>query len=152
MYYLVYEGWRGRRIISSPTLGIGQDSVGQAVAADGRGQEKRFRRRLGAVSGRNDCRAKAEGNDLVIYGLVTDGRVWQFGKLERDAYTYNEKLFTLDELAELLGALDYVQSKLQEQLENWKPAREAVAAPQVHRRQRAGREEPGRLGAAIMRQ
>lgn len=59
---------------------------------------------------------KLNGNDLTIYGLVTDGQVWQFGKLERNLYTYNEKLFTLDALAELLGALDYVYARLLEQI------------------------------------
>ncbi len=61
---------------------------------------------------------KLNGNDLTIYGLVTDGQVWQFGKLAQDVYTYNEKLFTLDELAELLGALDYVHEKMAEQIED----------------------------------
>ncbi|HMV49033.1 MAG TPA: hypothetical protein PLD20_01770 [Blastocatellia bacterium] len=59
---------------------------------------------------------KLNGSDLTIYGSVTDGQVWQFGKLERDVYTYNDKLFTLDELAELLGAWDYIFEKMQEQI------------------------------------
>ena len=56
---------------------------------------------------------KLNENKLPIYGIVTDGQVWQFGKLEDATYTYNEKLFTLDDLAELLGALDYVYEQLQ---------------------------------------
>lgn len=60
---------------------------------------------------------KLNGTDLTIYGIVTDGQVWQFGKLEQTLYTYNEKLFTLDALAELLGALDYVYERLLEQIE-----------------------------------
>jgi hypothetical protein len=59
---------------------------------------------------------KLNGNELTIYGCVTDGQVWQFGKLECDVYTYNEKLFTLDDLAELLGAWDFIFTRLQEQL------------------------------------
>lgn len=58
---------------------------------------------------------KLNANDLAIYGIVTDGQVWQFGKLASTNYTYNEKLFTLDDLAELLGALDYIYERLQEQ-------------------------------------
>jgi hypothetical protein len=60
---------------------------------------------------------KLNGSDLTIYGIVTDGQVWQFGKLEQNLYTYNEKLFTLDALAELLGALDFVYARLVEQIE-----------------------------------
>lgn len=59
---------------------------------------------------------KLNANDLIIYGIVTDGQVWQFGKLERDIYTENEKLFTLDDLAELLGALDYIHQQMQAQI------------------------------------
>ncbi len=55
---------------------------------------------------------KLNENNLAIYGIVTDGQVWQFGKLEGATYTYNEKLFILDDLAELLGALDYVYEQL----------------------------------------
>ena len=42
----------------------------------------------------------------------------RFGKLERDVYTENDKLFTLDDLAKLLGALDYIHQKMQEQIES----------------------------------
>lgn len=59
---------------------------------------------------------KLNSTDLTIYGIVTDGQVWQFGKLERNLYTYNEKLFTLDALTELLGALDYIYERLLEQI------------------------------------
>ena len=59
---------------------------------------------------------KLNTQDLTIYGLVTDGQVWQFGKLAQDVYTYNEQFFTLNNLAELLGALDYVQEKMAEQI------------------------------------
>ncbi len=56
---------------------------------------------------------KLNDDQMPIYGIVTDGQVWQFGKLEYTTYTYNEKLFTLDDLAELLGALDYIYEQLQ---------------------------------------
>ncbi len=59
---------------------------------------------------------KLNGNELAIYGVVTDGQVWQFGKLAGAIYTYNDKLFTLDDLAELLGAWDYLYEQIQAQL------------------------------------
>lgn len=65
---------------------------------------------------------KLNVNDLVIYGIVTDGQVWRFGKLDRDIFTENEKLFTLDNLAELLGALDYIHQKMQEQVSSLIPS------------------------------
>lgn len=58
---------------------------------------------------------KLNEQSITIYGIVTDGQVWQFGKLEQDVYTYNDKLFTLDNLADLLGALDYIYAQMKEQ-------------------------------------
>ena len=58
---------------------------------------------------------KLNERDLTIYGCVTDGQVWQFGKLERDTYTYNEKLFTLNDLTELLGAWHFVFTEMLKQ-------------------------------------
>jgi hypothetical protein len=57
------------------------------------------------------------GKPLTIYGVVTDGQTWQFGKLEESAYYYNPKIFTADDLTELLGALDYVHAQMLHQLQ-----------------------------------
>lgn len=45
---------------------------------------------------------------LPIYGIVTDGRLWEFGKLFETVFTKNISGFTIDELPELFGALDFV--------------------------------------------
>ncbi len=43
-----------------------------------------------------------------VYGIVTDGRVWEFGKLKEDVFTKNSELYTVDHLAKLFGALHMV--------------------------------------------
>jgi len=43
-----------------------------------------------------------------VYGIVTDGNLWQFGKLETDTFTKNSENFLIDKLAQLYGALDYL--------------------------------------------
>ncbi len=43
-----------------------------------------------------------------VYGVVTDGNLWQFGKLEADTFTKNSENFLIDKLAQLYGALDYL--------------------------------------------
>jgi hypothetical protein len=43
-----------------------------------------------------------------VYGIVTDGRWWEFGKLTEQVFTKNIAGFTIDELTELFGALDFV--------------------------------------------
>jgi hypothetical protein len=52
-----------------------------------------------------DMNAKA---DLPVYGIVTDGKLWEFGRLIEIVFTKNMTSFTIDELAELFGALDFI--------------------------------------------
>lgn len=59
---------------------------------------------------------KMNEQSSTIYGIVTDGKTWQFGKLTGDYFTYNERLYTLDDLSELMGALDFIYAELQAQL------------------------------------
>ncbi len=44
----------------------------------------------------------------VVYGIVTDGKIWEFGKLEERVFTKHLQSFTVDDLPELFGALDAV--------------------------------------------
>ncbi|MGB2926678.1 MAG: hypothetical protein WBB82_15365 [Limnothrix sp.] len=41
-----------------------------------------------------------------IYGIVTDGNLWQFGKLHENIFTQNPENFTIDRLERLYGALE----------------------------------------------
>lgn len=43
-----------------------------------------------------------------VYGIVTDGRLWEFGKLTENIFVKNIMGFTIDELTKLFGALDFV--------------------------------------------
>ena len=43
-----------------------------------------------------------------VYGIVTDGIWWQFGRLIGDAFTQNRTSFSVDNLLGLFGALDAV--------------------------------------------
>lgn len=45
---------------------------------------------------------------FAVHGIVTDGKLWEFGKLREDVFTKNIESFTVDHLARLFGALDYV--------------------------------------------
>lgn len=46
--------------------------------------------------------------ELPIYGIVTDGKLWEFGKLFESFFTKNISVFIIDELPELFGALDFL--------------------------------------------
>ncbi len=44
--------------------------------------------------------------ELTIYGCVTSGDVWQFGKLERQVFTQESTFFTIQDLSSLFAALN----------------------------------------------
>jgi len=46
--------------------------------------------------------------DFPIYGIVSDGKLWQFGRLVGDAFTRNRTSLTMDNLPALFGAVDFV--------------------------------------------
>ncbi|MBF0100828.1 MAG: hypothetical protein HQK77_07975 [Desulfobacterales bacterium] len=46
--------------------------------------------------------------DRPVYGVVTDGNLWQFGKLEKDYFIKNIENFTIDRLSLLYGVLNFV--------------------------------------------
>ncbi len=43
-----------------------------------------------------------------IYGIVTDGSLWQFGYLQDDLFTKNSTSFLLDQLPMLFGAIQFM--------------------------------------------
>ncbi len=51
--------------------------------------------------------------DFSVYGIVTDGIMWQFGRLVRDTFTRNRTNFSLDNLPNLFGAVDSVFKAVQ---------------------------------------
>lgn len=58
---------------------------------------------------------KINNNDQnPIYGIVTDGNLWQFGKLVENVFTINEHNYTIDHLKELYGALEYIADTIEE--------------------------------------
>jgi len=49
-----------------------------------------------------------EDLDFPVYGIVSDGERWQFGKLVGDAFTQNRTSFSIDNLPALFGAINAV--------------------------------------------
>jgi hypothetical protein len=50
--------------------------------------------------------------NFAVYGIVTDGKTWEFGCLQRDVFTKNTKGYTLDDLPELFGSLDFIFNQM----------------------------------------
>ncbi|MBT8421188.1 MAG: hypothetical protein KJO08_10050 [Gammaproteobacteria bacterium] len=47
-------------------------------------------------------------SDKAVYGIVTDGKLWEFGKLAKDIFTKNTDSFTITELSGLFAGLNFV--------------------------------------------
>ncbi|MCK5523198.1 MAG: hypothetical protein KAI83_08705 [Thiomargarita sp.] len=49
-----------------------------------------------------------ENEALPVYGIVTDGKRWEFGKLLHDQFTQNSHGYSVDQLAQLFGVLQFM--------------------------------------------
>ncbi|MCC5634623.1 hypothetical protein LC593_01930 [Nostoc sp. CHAB 5844] len=55
---------------------------------------------------------------ITIYGIVSNGGVWQFGKLEGNFFTRNVTPFTIYELDKLFAAVNFIFQQCEVQLNN----------------------------------
>ncbi len=46
--------------------------------------------------------------DFAVHGIVTDGESWKFGKLKKATFVKNIEGFSVNDLPELFGAIDFV--------------------------------------------
>ncbi len=52
---------------------------------------------------------RINGDDLMpVYGIVTDGEMWQFGKLAEALFTRNRTPLSIGELQKVFGAIGYL--------------------------------------------
>jgi hypothetical protein len=56
--------------------------------------------------------------EIIVYGIVSNGGTWQFGKLEKDVFTRNTTPYTIYELDKLFAAVNYVFQECELQLNN----------------------------------
>lgn len=58
-----------------------------------------------------------ENPNITIFGIVSNGKVWQFGKLEEDNFTKNIVFYLIQELDSLFAAINFIFQQSQVQLE-----------------------------------
>jgi len=46
--------------------------------------------------------------DFPVYGIVTDGKLWEFGKLAKNVFIKNKEGYTIHHLAELFSVLNHI--------------------------------------------
>ncbi|EDX71266.1 hypothetical protein MC7420_3381 [Coleofasciculus chthonoplastes PCC 7420] len=52
-----------------------------------------------------------------IFGVVSNGAIWQFGQLISDEFTQNKRFYTIQDLERLFAAINYVFQQCELQLE-----------------------------------
>ncbi|MFM7405903.1 MAG: hypothetical protein ACKO3K_04345 [Cuspidothrix sp.] len=55
---------------------------------------------------------------IIIFGIVSNGAIWQFGKLENDKFIKNNTYYTIQELDKLFAAVNFVFQQSELQLNN----------------------------------
>lgn len=45
---------------------------------------------------------------IIVFGIVSNGGIWQFGKLDAKVFTRNSTFYTIQDLDKLFGAVNYV--------------------------------------------
>ena len=56
-------------------------------------------------------------SEQTIFGIVSNGSVWQFGKLNSDIFTQNKLFYTIQELEKLFAAINYIFKECELQLQ-----------------------------------
>ncbi|MCL1471651.1 hypothetical protein [Argonema antarcticum] len=54
--------------------------------------------------------------EIIVFGIVSNGERWQFGKLEADVFTRNITLYTIQDLDKLFAAVNYIFQQCELQL------------------------------------
>jgi hypothetical protein len=55
---------------------------------------------------------------MIVFGIVSNGAIWQFGKLEADTFTKNITLYSIQELDKLFAAVNYIYRQCELQLDD----------------------------------
>lgn len=55
--------------------------------------------------------------EQTVFGIVSNGKIWQFGKLQSDIFTKNNIFYTIQNLEQLFSAVNYIFQECQLQLE-----------------------------------
>ncbi|MDP8965868.1 MAG: hypothetical protein M3O33_18165 [Cyanobacteriota bacterium] len=57
-------------------------------------------------------------SEKTSFGIVSNGKVWQFGKLKSDVFTRNKTFYTIQDLDKLFAAVNYAFQQCQLQIDD----------------------------------
>ncbi len=95
--------------ISAPPSGAVSDPVGKPLLAVAEAKQEDFIAGWGqCLAAMIACQKLNNMNEIVIYGIVSSGLVWEFGKLQGTLFTTDLFSFSIRKAGAVLGALDYL--------------------------------------------
>ena len=56
--------------------------------------------------------------EMIIFGIVSNGKIWQCGKLQDNIFTKNEIFYTIQRLEQLFAVINYIFKQCELQSEN----------------------------------
>jgi len=63
------------------------------------------------------CQKINDNPDIIIFGIVTTGEFWRFGKLHGDTFTENTLPVSIENPSKIMGCLEYVMNECESQLQ-----------------------------------
>lgn len=63
------------------------------------------------------CQKLNKNPNVVVFGIVTTGKFWEFAKLESNVATIHNYSYTINDLPKLITTLDYLLSEAKRQLD-----------------------------------
>jgi len=88
----------------------GRHNYKKPVVCLGEAKKEKFTEAWGQVAAEMVAAQKLNKNDnIIIYGLVTTGKVWDFAKLEKNIFTFNEFEYNMPgQFNEVLDILNWI--------------------------------------------
>jgi hypothetical protein len=62
------------------------------------------------------CQKLNEKPDVIIFGIVTTGKIWEFARMEGNLIIVDENSYSIDNLQKLMNILNYILSEAAKQL------------------------------------
>jgi len=62
------------------------------------------------------CQKLNQDDHLTVYGIVSTGITWEFGKLEQEIFTQHTLSYSVMDPKKVFGVLDYLFSECEKQI------------------------------------
>ncbi|OQY45617.1 MAG: hypothetical protein B6242_09895 [Anaerolineaceae bacterium 4572_78] len=90
--------------ISQQVTGVTNDLIGKPLLAVVEAKQEKFKEGWGqCLAGMIACQKLNATDDVVIYGVVTTGELWQFAKLTGDVFTRNLLSYSINDPEKIFG-------------------------------------------------